>query len=126
MSFTNAFETTILNWGFTVDSATRPTSWYVALYTVAPNDTGGGTELSGDAYVREASTFSVTGDTASNTGAIEWAAATGDWGTVVAIGVFDAVSAGNLLAYGNLTSSKTIQTGDIFRIPAGDLDITLD
>jgi len=126
MSFTNAFETTILNWGFTVDSATRPTSWYVALYTVAPNDTGGGTELSGDAYVREASTFSVTGDTASNTGAIEWAAATGSWGTVVAIGVFDAVSAGNLLAYGNLTSSKTIQTGDIFRIPAGDLDITLD
>lgn len=126
MSFTNAFETTILNWGFTAGSATRPTSWYVALYTVAPNDTGGGTELSGDAYVREASTFSVTGDTASNTGAIEWAAATGSWGTVVAIGVFDAVSAGNLLAYGNLTSSKTIQTGDIFRIPAGDLDITLD
>ena len=126
MSFTNAFETTILNWGFTADSATRPTSWYVALYTVAPNDTGGGTELRGNAYVREASTFSVTGDTASNTGAIEWAAATGSWGTVVAIGVFDAVSAGNLLAYGNLTSSKTIQTGDIFRIPAGDLDITLD
>jgi hypothetical protein len=36
------------------------------------------------------------------------------------------LSGGNLIAYGNLTTSKTIDTGDVFRIPAGDLDITLD
>jgi hypothetical protein len=43
----------------------------------------------------------------------------------VAVGVFDALSSGNLLAYGNLTSSKSIASGDVFRIPTGDLDITL-
>ena len=44
----------------------------------------------------------------------------------MAVGVFDALSGGNLIAYGALTTSKTIDTGDVFRIPAGDLDITLD
>ena len=126
MSLSNIFETTTLNWLFTATSVTRPTAWYIALYTVAPTDGGGGTEISGDAYVREAVAMSVTGDNATNTGAIEWPTATGTWGTIVAVGVFDALSAGNLIAYGNLTVSKTITSGDVFRIPAGDLDITMD
>ena len=126
MSLSNIFETTTLNWLFTATSVTRPTAWYIALYTVAPTDGGGGTEISGNAYVREAAAMSVTGDNATNTGAIEWPAATGTWGTIVAVGVFDALSAGNLIAYGNLTVSKTITSGDVFRIPAGDLDITMD
>jgi hypothetical protein len=126
MSLSNIFETTTLNWLFTATSVTRPTAWYIALYTVAPTDGGGGTEISGNAYVREAATMSVTGDNATNTGAIEWPTATGTWGTIVAVGVFDALSAGNLIAYGNLTVSKTITSGDVFRIPAGDLDITMD
>jgi hypothetical protein len=126
MSLSNIFETTTLNWLFTATSVTRPTAWYIALYTVAPTDGGGGTEISGDAYVREAAAMSVTGDNATNTGAIEWPTATGTWGTIVAVGVFDALSAGNLIAYGNLTVSKTITSGDVFRIPAGDLDITMD
>jgi hypothetical protein len=126
MSLSNIFETTTLNWLFTATSVTRPTAWYIALYTVAPTDGGGGTEISGDAYVREAAAMSVTGDNATNTGAIEWPTATGTWGTIVAVGVFDALSAGDLIAYGNLTVSKTITSGDVFRIPAGDLDITMD
>ena len=126
MSLSNIFETTTLNWLFTATSVTRPTAWYIALYTVAPTDGGGGTEISGDAYVREAVAMSVTGDNATNTGAIEWPTATGTWGTIVAVGVFDVSSAGNLIAYGNLTVSKTITSGDVFRIPAGDLDITMD
>jgi hypothetical protein len=126
MSLSNIFETTTLNWLFTATSVTRPTAWYIALYTVAPTDGGGGTEISGNAYVREAAAMSVTGDNATNTGAIEWPTATGTWGTIVAVGVFDALSAGDLIAYGNLTVSKTITSGDVFRIPAGDLDITMD
>ena len=126
MSLSNIFETTTLNWLFTATSVTRPTAWYIALYTVAPTDGGGGTEISGNAYVREAVAMSVTGDNATNTGAVEWPTATGTWGTIVAVGVFDALSAGNLIAYGNLTVSKTITSGDVFRIPAGDLDITMD
>ena len=126
MSLSNIFETTTLNWLFTATSVTRPTAWYIALYTVAPTDGGGGTEISGNAYVREAVAMSVTGDNATNTGAVEWPTASGTWGTIVAVGVFDALSAGDLIAYGNLTVSKTITSGDVFRIPAGDLDITMD
>jgi hypothetical protein len=56
---------------------------------------------------------------------VEFTAATASWGTIVAVGVFDASTAGNLLAWADLTVNKTIDTGDIFRIPTGDLDITL-
>jgi hypothetical protein len=126
MSLTNAFETETLEWLFTTTGVTRPTAWYVGLYTVAPTDAGGGTEVSGFDYARVSVTLSVTGDTATNGSALEWATATGTWGTVVAVGVFDAASAGNLIAYGDLTTSKTITTGDVFRISIGNLDITLD
>jgi hypothetical protein len=30
------------------------------------------------------------------------------------------------MAYATLTSSKAIAAGDVFRVPTGDLDITLD
>jgi hypothetical protein len=128
MSLSNSFETSTLTWLLTTGSPSpaRPTDWYLALYTVAPTDTGGGTEVSGTAYVRKAATFTVSGNTASNNAAVEWPTAGGSWGTVVAVGVFDALSGGNLIAYGALTANKTIDTGDVFRIPAGDLDITLD
>ena len=128
MSLSNSFETSTLTWLLTTGSPSpaRPTAWYLALYTVAPTDTGGGTEVSGTAYVRKAATFTVSGNTASNNAAVEWPTAGGSWGTVVAVGVFDALSGGNLIAYGALTTNKTIDTGDVFRIPSGDLDITLD
>jgi len=125
MSFTDTFETRVLTWVFTASSATRPTAWFVALYTAAPNDAGGGTEVSGAGYVRKAATFTVSGDTASNSGAIEYPTATGNYGTVSHVGIFDASSGGNLIAYAALAVSKTISTGDVLRIPAGDLDVTL-
>lgn len=126
MSFSNTFETRVLTWVFTNSSATRPTAWFVALYTGAPNDAGGGTEVSGGAYARQAVTFSVSGDTATNTGAIEYPTATAGYGTVTHVGIFDASTGGNLIAYAALTASKTIETGDVLRLPAGDLDVTLD
>ena len=126
MSLTNTFETTVLTWLLTASSATRPTSWYIGLFTAIPNEAGGGTEVSGNAYVRKAATFTVSGNTASNSAAIEWAAATGSWGTITSIAIFDAVTGGNMIGYAALTTSKAIATGDVFRIPAGDLDVTLD
>lgn len=126
MSFTNDAETRVLQWLLTTGSPTRPTSWFLALYTVAPGEAGGGTEVSGTAYARQSFTMTVTGDTASNSANIDFPTAGSSWGTVVAVGVFDAVTSGNLLAYGNLTASKTIASGDVLRIPTGDLDITLN
>jgi hypothetical protein len=126
MSFSNTFETRVLTWVFTGSAATRPTAWYVALFTTAPSDTGGGTEVSGGGYARQAVSFTVSGDTASNSAALEYPTATSSYGTVTHVGVFDASTSGNLIAYAALTTSKAIDTGDVLRLPAGDLDITLD
>mgnify|MGYP003665618807 CR=1 FL=1 len=128
MSLTNAFETSTLKYLLNTDSVTRPTAWYIGLFTSDPTDTGiAGTEVSGNAYVRAAATFSVTGNTASNTAGIEFpAAAGGDWGTVGWIGIIDALTSGNMIIHSSLVTAKIIADGDVFRIPTGDLDVTLD
>ena len=126
MSFTNFLETEILDHVFAGNAYSAPSNVYLGLYTATPNDSGGGTELSGSGYARQTMAMSVSGNTATNSAAEEFATATGSWGTVTHVGVFDAATSGNLLAYGALSASKAIATGDVFRIPAGDLDITLD
>ena len=126
MSFTNFLETEILDHVFAGAAYTAPGTHYLALFTAAPGETGGGTELSGSAYVRKAVAFATSGDTTSNNAAIEFPTATGSWGTVTHVGVFDAASSGNLMAYATLSASKAIATGDVFRVPSGDLDITLN
>ncbi len=123
--FSNFLETKVLEHVFGGSAYTAPSTLHVALFTAAPSDTGGGTEVSGGAYARQTATFTVSGDTASNTAAIEYATATADYGTVVAMGVFDAATSGNLLAYGTLTTSKTVSNGDVFRFNASAIDITL-
>ena len=126
---TNFGEDLVLDWLFTTGAATRPTSWYVSLYTVAPTESTGGTEVSGGSYARVSTSFTVSGTaptTASNTAAVEFAEATGTWGTVVAAGIMDALSGGNLIAFASLTTAKAIDTGDVLRFNAGALDITLD
>lgn len=126
MSLTNTFETTVLTWLLTNGSATRPTAWYVALFTDDPGEAGGGTEISGGSYARTAVTFTVSGDTASNSAAVEFPAATANWGTITHIGIMDADTSGNMIIYAALTASKAIADGDVFRIPTGDLDVTLN
>jgi hypothetical protein len=126
-SFSDYLEDKLLKHTFTNTAYTSPTALYVALYTAAPTDAGGGTEISGSSYVRTAVTFTVSGTNTlcTNSANVEFPAASGSWGTIVAIAVYDASTAGNFLAWSDLAVSKTIATGDIFRIPAGDLDITL-
>jgi hypothetical protein len=129
-SFSDYTENLVLNWLLTTNSATRPTAWYVGLFTAAPSDTGGGTEVTGNAYARVATgTISVSGTsptTATNSAAIEFAAASGgNWGTVTHAAIFDASTSGNMLAWAALTTSRTINDGDVFRIPASSLTVTL-
>jgi len=125
MSFSNYLETKILSHVFSGAAYTAPTK-YLALFTAAPGEAGGGTEVSGGGYTRLACAFTTSGDTTSNTDAEEWATATAAYGTVTHVGVMDASTSGNLMAYATLTASKAIAVGDVFRIPAGDLDITLN
>ena len=126
-SFSDYLEDKLLKHVFTNTAYTSPTALYVALYTAAPTDAGGGTEISGSSYARTAVTFTVSGTNTlcTNSANVEFPAATGSWGTIVALAIYDASTAGNFLAWSDLAVSKTIATGDIFRIPAGDLDITL-
>ena len=128
MSFSNTFETHVLNYVFTATSVTRPTAWYLALFTSNPAEDASGTEVStsGTAYARQSASFTVSGNTASNSAAIEFPTATASYGTVSHVGVFTASSGGDLVAYAALSTSKAIDTGDVFRVPSGDLDITLN
>ena len=104
---------------------TMPTAVYVGLSTGSFNDDNSGTELSGSGYARQSIAFNAaTSGTADNSGAVDFPAATGSWGTVSHFGLFDASTSGNLLIHGALTASKFVDTGDILRIAAGDMDIT--
>lgn len=121
-------EKLILDYLMTAGSVTRPTNWYVALYTSAPSDAGGGTELSGNGYVREAVTFAVatsgTGTT-SNTGAVVFTAVGGDWGSITHMGIHDASSSGNLLWHGSLAAAKTVLDGDSLEFSVNNINLTV-
>ena len=127
MSFTNFLETEILDHVFAGAAYTAPSTKYLALFTaIADGEAGSVTELSGSAYARQTVAFTTSGNTTSNNAAVEFPTATGSWGTVTHVGVYDAASSGNLMAYATLSASKAIDTGDVFRVPSGDLDITLN
>ena len=126
MAFTDFLENNLVAHTFSATAYTSPSTVYVALYTVAPTDSTTGTEVSGGGYARQRASFPTTGNAATTASASEYPPATGNYGTVVAVAILDASSSGNMLAYATLSASKTISTGDVFRIPAGDLDITLD
>jgi len=121
-------EKLLLDWLMTTGTATRPTNWFVALYTAAPSDSGGGTEVSGGGYARQSATFdaaSSPGGTTSNTNEITFTASGAAFGTVTHIGIFDASTGGNLLWHGALSAFKTIADGDALVFSAGNIDLTL-
>ena len=104
---------------------TKPSAVYVALYTVAPGDAGGGTEVTGGSYARQTATFTASsGGATSNDANIDFTNMPA--ATVVAIGIHDNVSAGNLLLWGTLTTNKTTDAGDTLRNATGVLDISID
>lgn len=121
-------EKLLLDWMMTTGSVTRPTAWYVALYTAAPSDSGGGTEVSGSGYSRQSVTFAAAsspGGTTSNTNTVTFTASGGNWGTITHCGIFDAASSGNLLWHGALTASKTVNDGDTLQFAISDMDLTI-
>lgn len=103
----------------------KPSSLYVALFN--GNPASGGTEIStsGTAYARKTSVFTISGNSAVNTADIEWSIATAPWGTITYCAIYDASTGGNMLVYAPLVTSKTIDTGDVLRILATTLIVTL-
>ena len=122
----NYLENALINATLRNTAYTSPTTVYLALYTTDPTDADTGTEVSGNGYARQSITFGAPSNgVSSNTAAIEFPQATGSWGTVAYIGIRDASSAGNLLYHTALDASKTIATGDVFRVAIGSLSVTL-
>lgn len=130
MSLSNAIETHTLKYLLTTDNLTRPTTWHVALCTSDPADDALGTEVSGNGYARQTVAFTVSNNTATNSADIEFPEATGNYsGAVVAVMIMPGLTGGtvsDMIVHAQLTNDKSISTGDIFRIPQGDLEITID
>lgn len=130
--------------GASAAAGSGPTNLYVGLFTANPTDAGGGTEVTGGSYARvtvassltnwagtqaAASTVASSGTsgTTSNNGAITFPAPTANWGTITGFGIFDATSGGNLLLWGALTTSKTVNNGDAApAFSAASLSIQID
>lgn len=130
--------------GATAAAATGPATLYVGLLTAAATDATIGTEVTGGSYARvavtsalaawagtqaAASTLASTGatGTTSNNGVLTFPAPTANWGVVTGFALFDAAAAGNMLIYGALGVSKTINNGDAAPVfPVSTLSIQLD
>ena len=122
----NYLENALINATLRNTSFTSPATVYVGLYTTDPGEGNTGTEVSGTSYARQSATFgSPSNGVSTNSAAIEFPQAGGSWGTVSHIGILDASTSGNLLYYTALDASKTIDTGDVFRIAIGSLSVTL-
>lgn len=138
-------ENKIVDFLFRGQTFTPPTTLYIALFTTVDNDAGTArVEVSGGSYARVAITSSLanwagtqgaastsasngTTGTTSNNNVITFAAPTANWGTVVGVGLFDAITGGNELAYGALTTPKTISSGDgAPSFTAGSLSFQID
>jgi len=129
-NLTDYLENKLLDHFLGTTAYTMPSPVYVALFTVAPNDAGGGTEVTGGSYARQTATFAVAGSgghatgATSNSGNIDFTGMPA--ATTVAIALFDASTSGNMLVHGTLTTNKQTDAGDTLRIATGDLDISID
>jgi hypothetical protein len=94
---------------------------YVALVTSTPTDAAGGTEVAGGSYARAqinafggaspAWTTNVANTATTNGAAVTFPSATASWGTITYMQIMDAVSTGNVLWYGAITS-QLVGIGD--------------
>jgi hypothetical protein len=122
MAKSDYLEVNILNHVLRATPYTAPAAVYLAAYTVAPTDAGGGTEVAGGSYTRQTVTFGVpTGNQVSNSADVLFPIATANWGTIVHFGIFDAPAAGNLLYHTALAAARTIESGDQLRVPTAQL-----
>jgi len=125
--FSDYLENKIIDHLLRNQAYTPPETVYLALFTTATDDAGGGTEVSGGAYARQAVTLgAASGGHSENSADITFPTAAADWGTVTHVALMDALTGGNMLMHTPLDASKTVNNGDTFKISAGDLDVTVD
>lgn len=121
-------ENELLDHSLGVGAFTAVSAVYMALYTVAPTDAGGGTELTNgvNGYARQSVTFgAASGGASSNTNLVQFTASGGNWGTLVAVALWDSLTSGSFL-YWTAITNVTINDGDTLQFAIGDIDVTLD
>ena len=124
-NLTNYLESKLIDHFLGTTTYTKPSAVYVGLFTVTPGEAGGGTEVTGGSYARQAATFGAASSGATtNDSNIDFAGMPA--ATTVAIGIFDASTSGNMLLYGALTTNKTTDAGDTLRIATGSLSVSID
>lgn len=124
-NLSNYLENKLIDHFLGTTAFTKPTTAYLALYTVAPTDSTSGTEVTGGSYARQTVTFNAAASgSTTNDANIDFNNMPAC--TVVAIAVCDALTSGNILVYGGLTSNKSLDAGDILRVASGDLSISID
>jgi hypothetical protein len=122
----NFLEDALINATLRATTYTSVATVYVSLWTSDPTDAGSGTEVSGGSYARTAVTFAAPSNgVTTNDADVTFPTATASWGVVGWIGINDASTGGNLLYHSPLDTSKTIDSGDIFKISTGNLSVTL-
>jgi hypothetical protein len=122
----NFLENALINATLRNTTYTSVATVYVSLWTSDPTDAGSGTEVSGGSYARTAVTFGAPSNGVTlNSADVTFPTATASWGVVGWIGINDALTTGNLLYHSPLDTSKTIDSGDIFKISTGNLSVTL-
>ena len=125
-AMTNYLELKVLDHVLGTAAFTMPTNVYLALFTaVADGEAGTVTEVSGNGYARQACAFGAAASgLASNSAQETFTASGGNWGTITHFGLYDALTTGNLLIYGALDASRTINDGDTLTFAVGAVDIT--
>jgi hypothetical protein len=126
-AISNYLENALINATLRNTTFTSPATVYAGLFTSDPTEAGTGTEVSGGSYARKAITFAApsNGVTTNSAAACEFDQATGSWGTITHFAIFDALTTGNMLYYGALTTSKTIASGDVFKFATSSVTVTL-
>lgn len=136
-------ENKLIDHVFRGQAYTAPSTIYFALFTSSCSDSAGGTEVTGGSYARASLAASLanwagtqsagstvassgTSGTTSNNGVVTFATPSAGWGTVTHLGIYDAVSSGNLLICRALTVSKTINSGDTVTFPAASFTFQID
>jgi hypothetical protein len=140
-NMSNYLENKLADHLFRTTSYSKPSALYVALFTVTPDDAGGGSEVTGGSYARvqvnpldtnwtatqggTSGVSSGTGGVVTNAVEIVFPTPSGNWGTLVAFGIFDASVAGNLLVWGPISPAKVVNNGDTApKFSVGALSLT--
>jgi hypothetical protein len=129
-AFSNFLENKILDHTLrgSTGAYTAPATIYVGLFTASPTDANSGTEVSGGSYARQVMAFATAASNGSisNSATVTFPTATANWGTITHIGLYDALTSGNLLYWGAVVQSKVVANGDTFSISTGNFTVTLD